>query len=171
MNPRDCGCGCDDFDGPPALSPPARNRYFYGKLLDEQHFRMEQSYFNGKRWLLNRLAVEKGVLCGLGLAATKEGNLALAPGVALDGIGHEVLVPVATVFDPRQLTDGCGKPTGTAAAPGPVTISLAYHPCGVEPVPVLVPDCDPSPRCTPGTIRESFAVLVTQGAPPAPPPP
>ncbi len=163
------GCGCCDFDGPQALSTPVRNNYFYGKLLDEQHFRMEQRYFNMKRWLLNRLAVGEGVLCGLGLKAGADGQLTLAPGVAVDGLGREILVPVATVFDPRQLTDSCGKPAGAAAA-GPVTVRLAYHPCPAEPMPVLVPDCDSTTRCAPGTIRESFAVLVTQGAPPTPGP-
>ena len=52
--------------------------YFYGKLLDEQHLTMEQRYFNQKRWLLNRLTVGGGVLCGLGLKATADGHLALA---------------------------------------------------------------------------------------------
>jgi hypothetical protein len=165
MNPQ--GCGCCDSDGSPELSTPSRNNYFYGKLLDEQHFRMEQRYFNMKRWLLNRLAVGSGVLCGLGLKALADGRLTLAPGVALDGLGREILVPVATVFDPRQLTDSCGKPAGPAA-PGPVTNRLAYHPCAAEPMPVLVPDCDSTTRCAPGTIREAFAILVSQGAPPAP---
>ncbi len=168
MKPQ--GCGCCDFDGPETLATPARNNYFYGKLLDEQHFRLEQRYFNNKRWLLNRLAVGEGVLCGLGLKPTADGRLvALARGAAADGLGREILVPTVTVFDPRQLTDSCGKPAGTASA-GPVTIRLAYHPCAAEPMPVLVPDCESKTRCAPGTIRESFAVLVSQGAPPAPAP-
>ena len=110
------------------------------------------------------------MLCGLALAATQDGRLALAPGVAIDGLGREVLVPVAAAFDPRALTDACGKPTGATAAAGPVTVSLAYHPCGADPVPVLVPGCEPAARCAPGTVRESFAILVAQGAPPAPGP-
>ena len=168
MKPQ--GCGCCDFDGPETLVTPARNNYFYGKLLDEQHFRLEQRDFNNKRWLLNRLAVGEGVLCGLGLKPTADGRLvALARGAAADGLGREILVPTVTVFDPRQLTDSCGKPAGTASA-GPVTIRLAYHPCAAEPMPVLVPDCESKTRCAPGTIRESFAVLVSQGAPPAPAP-
>jgi len=165
MNSQGFG-GCD-FDGPQTLATPARNNYWYGKLLDEQHFRMEQRYFNTKRWLLNRLAVGEGVLCGLGLTARADGLLILARGVAIDGLGHEILVPVATVFDPRQLTDSCGKPAGPAQ-PGPVTIRLAYHLCAAEPMPVLVPDCDSTTRCAPGTIREAFAVLVSQEAQPAP---
>jgi hypothetical protein len=163
------GCGCGDFDGPQVLSTPARNNYFYGKLLDEQHFKMEQRYFNAKRWMLNRLAVGGGVLCGLHLTVGSDGKMTMAPGAAIDGLGREILVPAATPIDPRKLTDSCGKQTGDAAA-GPVTLRLAYHPCPAEPMPVLVPDCESTARCAPGTIRESFAVLVTQGEPPAPAP-
>ena len=47
------------------LVTPCRNNYFYGKLLDEFHLEMEQSYFNRHRWLLNRLSLGSGVLCGL----------------------------------------------------------------------------------------------------------
>jgi hypothetical protein len=165
MDPQ--GCGCDDFDGPHTLAAPARNHYVYGMLLDEHRLRMEQRYFNAKRWSLNRLTVGPGVLCGLGLQAI-DGKLVLAPGALLDGLGREVLVPVATPFDPRQLTDAKGRPAGAAAA-GPVTVSLAYHACAGDPVPLLVPGCDPA-RCAPGTIRESFAILVRQGEPPSPVP-
>jgi hypothetical protein len=169
MNSQGFG-GCD-FDGPQTLATPARNNYFYGKLLDEQHFRMEQRYFNTKRWLLNRLAVGEGVLCGLGLGVTQDGQrLTLAPGVAIDGLGREILVPVATVFDPRQLTDSWGKPAGAAAPGTTVIIRLAYHPCAAEPMPVLVPDCDSTTRCAPGIIREAFAVLVSQEPQPSPAP-
>src|SRR5206468_11586399 len=45
------------------LTPPQRNKYFYGKLMDVPHFQMEQTYGNWKRWLLNRLALGEGVLC------------------------------------------------------------------------------------------------------------
>jgi hypothetical protein len=168
MDAPGCGCGCDDFDGPLTLAAPARNHYFYGKLLDEQSFRLEQRYVNAKRWLLNRLAGGGGVLCGLGLTATPAGMLVLAPGALVDGLGREVIVPLATPFDPRQLTDERGKSTGPAK-PGPVTVRLAYHPCAADPVPVLVPGCDAT-RCAMGTVRESFAVLVTQGTPAAPAP-
>ena len=51
------------------LASPRRNHFFYGKLLDELHLRMEQDYFNGKRWMLNRLGLGHGVLCGLEVTA------------------------------------------------------------------------------------------------------
>ena len=56
------------------LRTPARNHYFYGKLLDVFHFQMEQTYFNRKRWLLNRLGLGSGVLCGLEVILADDGQ-------------------------------------------------------------------------------------------------
>ena len=73
-----------------SVTPPRRNRYFYGKLRDELHLRMEQEYFNGKRWMLNRLALGRGALCGL--AVTADGKTVwMASGVAIDGLGREIV--------------------------------------------------------------------------------
>ena len=41
-----------------------RNKYFYGKLMTVSDFELEQEYFNGKRYLLNRLIHGKGLLFG-----------------------------------------------------------------------------------------------------------
>src|SRR5262245_58745746 len=72
-----------------------RNRYFYGKLLDVQHFEAEQSYFNQKRWLLNRVVSGYGVVCGLNVELTGDRKQVLVePGIALDQAGHELIVPV-----------------------------------------------------------------------------
>ena len=56
---------CNEHHKTGMLETPERNRYFYGKLLDEASLRMEQSYFNQKRWMMNRLGLGSGVLCGL----------------------------------------------------------------------------------------------------------
>jgi hypothetical protein len=160
-----CGPGA-----PPAgLSAPVRNRYFYGKLLDAFHFELEQSYFNRKRALLNRLALGSGVLCGLPLAPTNDGGrVVVGPGVALDGWGREIVLPQASpAIDPRQLTDACGRPAGRIDGAGSVTICLAYHECPAEPAPVLVSsECDTSLGCAPSVTCEGYAILVRAGAPP-----
>src|SRR3954449_13207635 len=85
------------------LHAPARNNYFYGKMLDVQHFTMEQRYFNQKRWLLNRLALGSGVVCGLQFILSADGRLALGPGVAIDPLGREIIVPAAVPLDPRRI--------------------------------------------------------------------
>ena len=96
------------------LSSPARNNFFYGKLMGVQQFQLEQAYFLRQRWLLNRLGLGSGVLCGLEVVPTEDGQkLWLRPGVALDGLGREILVPSAyCIENPRQPTDDCGRPAG-----------------------------------------------------------
>ena len=79
----------------PALVAPVRNRYFYGKLLDVRHFDLEQAYLIGRRRLLNRLGLGAGVLCGLEVTATPEGQIQISAGVAVDGRGREIVVPAA----------------------------------------------------------------------------
>jgi hypothetical protein len=68
------------------------------------------------------------------------------------------------IEDPLALTDACGRPTGERAT-GVATLSLCYHECDVEPVPVLVADCDVREECRPGAVRERFRIVVTDGPP------
>jgi hypothetical protein len=140
-----------------------RNRYFYGKLLDPENLGLEQRYFNRKRWLLNRLALGRGALRGLDVVATADGvALRVTPGVAIDGLGREVIVPAESrAVDPRALTDDRGRPTG-ARVEGPemVTVWIAYHECETAPERVLVADAAASSGCAYGAIAERYAVLV-----------
>jgi hypothetical protein len=147
------------------LVAPRRNNYFYGKLLDEQHLQMERRYDNAHRWLSHRLIDGTGIVCGLELVAV-EGGLGLRPGLAIDPLGREIIVPAPVTFDPRQITDECGRVTGTIES-GEVTICLAYHLCPTEWVPVLAGECETRDGCAPSTIIESAAVLVREGAPEA----
>jgi len=150
------------------LATPTRNRYFYGKLLDTFHFEMEQNYFNRKRWLLNRLTLGSGVICGLSVAPTNDGKLLrIGPGAAIDPIGRETVVPdPSRPFDPREITDACGRIVRRVEGAGPVTLYLAYHECEADPVPVLVGDCETERGCAPSIVRERYMVLVREGAPP-----
>ncbi len=91
------------------LTAPRRNRYFYGKRMDVPHFRMEQDYGKLKQWLLNRLTVGKGVVCGLRVGVDGD-RLCVDPGVALDGLGREIVVPVRTCIDPATQGDCCPPP-------------------------------------------------------------
>jgi hypothetical protein len=153
-----------------ALRAPVRNHYFYGKLLDVRHFEMEQWYGIEQRRLLNRLGVGAGVLCGLEVTATAEGQLQIEPGVALDGLGREIVVPAAyCIQDPAQPTDDLGKPDGDPLTEGQVTVCLAYHECETEPAPVLVGDCDTEQSCAPSKVMERYRILVREGLPEARP--
>jgi hypothetical protein len=101
------------------LREPRRNHFFYGKRMDVQHFDMEQNYGKLKQWLLNRLTLGKGVLCGLRVSV--DGNrICVDPGVAIDGLGREIVVPMRSCIDPLAIDDGCcGEHPGGAALPTP----------------------------------------------------
>jgi hypothetical protein len=101
------------------LGAPSRNHFFYGKRMDVQHFQLEQDYGKHKQWMLNKLTLGKGVLCGL--KVTQEGDrLCVEPGVAIDGLGREIVVPVRACIDPARPHEGCcGEP---AVTPAPVPV-------------------------------------------------
>ena len=108
---------CNDHHKTGMLGTLERNRYFYGKLLDEASLRMEQSYFNQKRWMMNRLGLGSGVLCGLQVIVQGD-CVCIAPGVAIDTMGREIVVPEAVWVDPKKVTDDRGVPTGEEISEG-----------------------------------------------------
>lgn len=105
-----------------ALAAPRRNNYFYGKRLDVPHFRMEQDYGKEKQWLLNRLSLGKGVLCGLDVTA-QQGQVCVSPGVAIDGLGREIIFRCRAAWTPGHRSRCAVARTrsrrrSTAARPG-----------------------------------------------------
>jgi len=144
-----------------SLTTPERNNYFYGLLLDEARFEREVDYFNQKRWLLNRLLFGTGVVCGLEVTPDTnpdtKGNYIVSPGVAIDGLGREIVVPNPVSINPNLLTDETGQP---AAGVDNSKLCLAYVEKLINPVPVLVTNCDMVNNCRCDTIRESFVFLV-----------
>jgi DNA-binding beta-propeller fold protein YncE len=147
------------------LEAPSRNNYFYGKLLSEHEFRKEQFYFNNKRWLLNRLGLGEGVLCGLEVEA-RQGMLCLSPGVALDALGREIIVPEAVCFDPWQITDECGELARELSRDVAHTIylCLAYRECETDFVPTLVTECNTGESTAASTIMETYSLTVREGS-------
>jgi hypothetical protein len=155
----------------PTQTAPERNRYFYGLMMDAERFNRDQAYFNGKRQLLNRFVSGAGVVRGLGLtfdSTTKA--LTLQPGLGIDFAGREIVVPAAVPVDLTNATDSQGKPTGSIPAGSTVLLSLAYAEQAIDPVPVLVPDCENPGSCAPCTTEEGFVVLVVATTTPAPAP-
>lgn len=170
------------------LATPTRNHYFYGKLLDVFHFELEQNYTNQKRWLMNRLVLGYGVICGLKVTPANDGTcrIRVQPGVAIDKWGREIILPEPSrAIDPTMLTDACGQPVGPAPAytyaaePAPtpmptptpppercVHVCLAYHECPAELSPVMAGECGGEQQCEPGVIREQYRLLVRAGRAP-----
>ena len=160
-------CSVADAD-PARLASPLRNRYFYGKLLDEHHFDLEQRYNNRKRWLINRLTAGVGVIDGLDVEVSADDrHLRVHPGVALDGWGREIIVPEPSRgVDPTVPTDDCGQPTGAPLrGRALVTLYICYHECEEEPAPVMVSTCEPEGACEHGVARERYHLRIVQGEP------
>src|SRR6266404_2106486 len=148
-----------------ALTAPEHVNFVYGLLLDEVRLKKEKVYFNQKRWMLNRLVLGTGVVCGLNVLIDPQNSsmVIVQPGIALDGLGREIVVPGPdpVSINPLQLTDDSGNPSGNAQQ-GVVEICLAYAESLVDPVPMLVADCEHSGKCACSTVREGFHLLVRQ---------
>lgn len=69
-----------------------RNRYFYGKLMTARDFEDEQTYFNDKRRLGNRMLHGTGIVAGLGVLLVDNQTFSLEAGMALDYLGREIVV-------------------------------------------------------------------------------
>jgi hypothetical protein len=147
------------------LTAPRRNQFFYGKRMDVQHFRMEQEYGRLKQAMINRLTLGTGVVCGLRVGLDG-GCLTIDPGVAIDGLGREIVVPVRSVFDPTRGDACCGGSSDVKPeARGLFTLSVCYRECNADYQPVLVSDCGTREQCAPGTAVETFCFKVSSGIP------
>lgn len=74
-----------------------RNRYYPGKMLTSADFQAEQTYFNGKRSFGNHMMFGSGVVCGLGVYSLDDLSFLVESGVALDGLGREIVIENAVV--------------------------------------------------------------------------
>lgn len=151
------------------LMTPSRNRYYYGKLLDTYHLDLEQRYGNTKRWMLNRLSLGAGVLCGLHVSISSDRKqVRVGSGVAIDYWGREIIVPSSSPgVDPTQPTDSCGKPAGDPIRGTTVSLFVCYHECEAEPSPALVTECDER-SCENGIVRERYRLQIRAGLPKPP---
>jgi hypothetical protein len=108
-------------------SAPRRPRYFFGQLLTAEDFEAEQSYFLDGRRSDSRRLHGFGVACGLEVTPSGNGGVVVQPGVAIDGLGREIVVSDPREMpDPRQPIDDRGEPRGERVDSEVITICLAY---------------------------------------------
>jgi len=148
-----------------------RNRYFYGKLLDVFHLELEQNYFNGKRWLLNRLVIGYGVLCGLDVRPAPQGRaIIVTAGTAIDRCGREIIVPCKS--EPQNIR---AKPAPDPNQPPPttdcdkqdyVTVFICFKQCDCDPTPIMVDECGIAATCSSSSIQEGYRIEVKDGRAP-----
>ncbi len=154
------------------LSPARKNNYYYGKMLDVHHFEMEQCYGDRKRWLLNRLTLGDGVVCGLDVAVV-DNALRVSCGVAIDCLGREIIVPTEIDVDPWHSGASPEDEPLPRDKPHDVVLSVCYRVCAADHAPVLVTDCDAREESKPGTIVETYRPhvrVLQEGEDPTPKP-
>jgi|GEM_PF-1084270 len=138
-----------------------RNHYFYGKLLTVRDFETEQSYFNEKRHMLNRLLHGTGIVCGLQAERSGLRGISVAPGVAIDGDGQEIVAAKEQLrTDIREMD---GYPEGGGAKT--LYLMLHYDERTIETVPALggATSCDGG--CEANRVQEGLRLSWTTEAP------
>ncbi|AKB78408.1 hypothetical protein MSHOH_1925 [Methanosarcina horonobensis HB-1 = JCM 15518] len=143
-----------------------KNNYFYGKLMTVRDFETEQSYFDEKRHLVNRLLHGSGLVCGFeDLKMELKGNKILIDfidgGVALDCCGREIVVPANTLG--KDVISSSGSTVSTL--PDGSFLYLKYKPCYEGYVAAASNPSSCEERCCPGRVVEDFEVIVSSEAP------
>lgn len=109
--------------------PFERNRYFYGKLLTVRDFETEQTYFNNKRRMLNRVLFGSGVAAGLQVVAVDDKSVSVQMGVAIDRLGREIVVSSPVTLKLSMIEGFTNNEYGKN-----VYLCIAYDEKGKEPV-------------------------------------
>ena len=120
----------------------------YGMLLGVADFEAEQAYHRGKQRLHNAWAHGWGVLWGMGVRVdTAKGEVAVAPGLALDGRGRELhsdlpqCLNVARWFEAHRENAGFEFTDSGGVIGFDAHVRIRHHACLTAPVPALADSC------------------------------
>ena len=81
-----------------------RPNYFTSQFLVERDFQDEQAYHRHMRQQHNRLLHIWGVVTGLEVSRTGDSQVAITSGVAIDHLGHDIVLPADPPPSPLTLT-------------------------------------------------------------------
>ena len=142
-----------------------RNNYYFGKLMKAQDFEIEQSYFNRKRWLINRMVHGWGVVYGLDVKQIKDDltKVSIEPGFAIDCCGREILVCEQKVISLKPEEADCSEENRTVQGePTKYSICLRFKECKTERFPALYlsGSCDQKEKCQFNRINDWFEIKV-----------
>lgn len=138
-------CSCDSCTADLAVNPFLTLRVAYGMLLGEDDFRTMMGNPRGKHMLHGAWLHGSGVAWGYGVSVAGERVLKVAPGLAVDGFGRELLLETTWSTDIRdwlveqeltQEADGCSTRTLHAC------LVVRFGCCPTAPVPTLADPCD-----------------------------
>lgn len=139
-----------------------RNHYYFGKLMKAEDFKIEQSYFNEKRWLINRMIHGWGVVCGLDVEPTGNPNeVRIMPGLAIDCCGREILVcePETISLIPKPTECSSEMDMQHTHDHKRYAICLKYKARKTEPFPIYGA-CDQEEKCQYNRIKDSFEIKI-----------
>ena len=133
-----------------------RNNYYYGKCFTVRDLQQEQSYFNDKRYLINRMVLGWGVVCGLDVYwDPKSRNVVVTPGMALDCCGREIVI-----CEDKRLSfdkdDDDYYRQDNQRPEGKFVLCLEYDECNADPVELPPANCDEKAKQEYNRIRETY---------------
>ena len=138
-----------------------RNNYFYGKQFTVRDLIQEQSYFNEKRHLINRMVLGWGVVCGLDVTWEKESRrFTVGTGMALDCCGREIVVCKPYTFSFDEYDNQCREAYGKRDYECKFMLCLEYDDCYTEPVDLPPVGCDEQERKEFNRVRDGFKVTI-----------
>ncbi len=135
------------------LFPFERNRYYPKKRMSSSDFTAEQAYHNNKRRFLNGLMYGTGVVCGLGVFSLDDLSILVESGVAIDGMGREIVVETSDV---KKLSSLSGF---DALRTDNVALCLRYKESDVHKVFAIDQD-SPNEEFKYNRIREGYSLFV-----------
>lgn len=146
----------------------------YGMLLGVTDFEADQAYHRGKMRLHNAWAHGWGVLWGLGVSVdTTKGEVAVAPGLALDGRGRELhndlaqCLHVGRWFEAHRNDAGFEFTEVDGVIGFDAHVRIRHHACLTAPVPALADSCSDSAGVAYSRVFETVVIdLVPGRAPP-----
>src|SRR5215213_57100 len=138
-----------------------RNNYFYGKQFTVRDLIQEQSYFNGKRHLVNRMVLGWGVVCGLDVTWDENSRqFTVQTGMALECCGREIIVCKPHTVQFKDYDDHCRDAHGKQDYNCKLMLCLEYDECCTEPVDLPPVGCNDQERKEFNRIRDGFKVTI-----------
>ena len=139
-----------------------RNNFFYGKMMTVHDFFAEQFYFNEKRWLINRMVLGWGVVCGLDVRPKDNSSdeVIVTPGLAIDCCGREILVCCEQTVKLLPEISECHEAKPDTGSEKKLILCLEYRDCKTEQVLLPAVACDKKERGEFNRIRDSFIIRV-----------
>jgi hypothetical protein len=129
-------------------------------MLTARDLSAEQSYFNEKRWLINRMVLGWGIVCGLEVSIDRKGCLIITHGLALDCCGRELLVCDDEGLNAKAVADQLGINDSADSVAIRWTLCLEYYECKNEAV-KLPSACDAKRRGQEyNRIRDSYRLRI-----------